>query len=195
MSDISGADRDALAFEALYVRHVTAVTAYFVRRLPEDEVDDAVAEVFTSAWRRFGDLPDEPLPWLYSTAAHHLAHARRGHARRTRLSGRIGGIRVDPGADATDEIVSEIDDRRLVNRAMAKLSERDAEVLRLWAWERLEPSEMAVVLGCSPGAARVRLHRAQRRMAALLEPPPRGALRGVSLGTTRDTSQTLEVTS
>jgi RNA polymerase sigma-70 factor (ECF subfamily) len=36
-------------------------------------------------------------------------------------------------------------------------------VLRLWAWDELEPRQLATVLGISANAAAVRLHRARRR--------------------------------
>ncbi len=42
--------------------------------------------------------------------------------------------------------------------------------LRLAYWEDLPADDIAVVLGCSPGAARVRLHRARKRAAAHLDP-------------------------
>ena len=50
------------------------------------------------------------------------------------------------------------------------LSAGDAEILRLAYWEDLPAVDIAVVLGCSPGAARVRLHRARKRAAAHLDP-------------------------
>jgi RNA polymerase sigma-70 factor (ECF subfamily) len=47
--------------------------------------------------------------------------------------------------------------------ALARLSERDREVLRLAAWEQLTIAELAVALRTSQAAAKVRLHRARRR--------------------------------
>jgi RNA polymerase sigma-70 factor (ECF subfamily) len=44
------------------------------------------------------------------------------------------------------------------------LSEEERELLMLMAWEGLRPAEIARVLGCSPSAARVRVHRARRRL-------------------------------
>lgn len=38
----------------------------------------------------------------------------------------------------------------------------------LVAWDDLTPAQAATVLGCSPGAARLRLHRARGRLAAEL---------------------------
>lgn len=54
-------------------------------------------------------------------------------------------------------------------RAMRGLSESDQEVLRLVLWEELTVSEAAVALECTAVAARVRMHRARRRLRRRLE--------------------------
>jgi RNA polymerase sigma-70 factor (ECF subfamily) len=41
----------------------------------------------------------------------------------------------------------------------------------LVAWEGLTPAEAAQALDCSPVAARIRLHRARKRLADALESP------------------------
>jgi RNA polymerase sigma-70 factor (ECF subfamily) len=41
-------------------------------------------------------------------------------------------------------------------------------VLALSAWEGLDHGQIAVVLGCSRNAVRIRMHRARRRLAARL---------------------------
>lgn len=48
--------------------------------------------------------------------------------------------------------------------ALTGLSAGDKEVLILWAWEGLEPREIAVVLDISVNAATIRLHRAKQRL-------------------------------
>jgi RNA polymerase sigma-70 factor (ECF subfamily) len=55
-----------------------------------------------------------------------------------------------------------------VYEALRALRPRDREVLLLTAWDGLNASEAAAVLGCSPTAYRIRLHRARRRLARLL---------------------------
>jgi RNA polymerase sigma-70 factor (ECF subfamily) len=55
-----------------------------------------------------------------------------------------------------------------VRAALARLRPDEQELLRLTEWERLSPAEAATVLGCSPGALRVRLHRARRHLAVAL---------------------------
>jgi RNA polymerase sigma-70 factor (ECF subfamily) len=53
--------------------------------------------------------------------------------------------------------------------ALAQLGERDREALLLHAWEGLDHADAGTVMGCSPGAFAVRLHRARRRFARELE--------------------------
>jgi hypothetical protein len=53
------------------------------------------------------------------------------------------------------------------------LSVADQEVLRLAAWEQLDTPALAYVLECSEVAARVRLHRATRRLRLLMTVPAR----------------------
>ena len=59
-------------------------------------------------------------------------------------------------------------DRRGARRASRRLGDADREILTLAGWEGLDGGQIAVVLGCSRNAARIRLHRARRRFAAAL---------------------------
>ena len=156
----------------LFGRHSKAVLAYARRRLDSaDDAEDVVVEVFATAWRRAADVPEEALPWLYATAANVIAHVIRSDARRTRLGTRLAAvhpIRDEANDDPADAIVDATDARAAVAAALDDLSESDAELIRLWAWEQLEPTEIAAVLGCSPGTARTRMHRARARLRAAL---------------------------
>lgn len=151
-------------FEGLYRRHAPAVMAYARRRLTDaQDSEDVVVEVFGIAWRRRRDLPDDPLPWLYATAGNVIAHMTRSHTRRGRL-----GAKLASQPDAAYEPQSAIDDAEPLRLAMSRLPESDQEVLRLWAWEDLDGPRLAQALGCSPGTARTRLHRARTRLRTTL---------------------------
>jgi RNA polymerase sigma-70 factor (ECF subfamily) len=56
--------------------------------------------------------------------------------------------------------------------ALVRLRDHDQEVLRLWAWEGLEPKEVAVVLGITANAAAVRLSRARAALRKELGKEP-----------------------
>ena len=58
---------------------------------------------------------------------------------------------------------------RWLNAALGELRPADRELLRLWAWEQLAPREIAVVLGITPNAASIRLHRATRKLRDRLQ--------------------------
>ena len=155
----------------LFGRHSKAVLAYARRRLDSaDDAEDVVVEVFATAWRRRADVPDEALPWLYATAANVIAHVIRSDARRTRLGTRLAAVHPirDEAPDPADAIADATDARAAVAAALDDLSEADAELIRLWAWEQLESAEIAAVLDCSPGTARTRMHRARARLRAAL---------------------------
>jgi len=67
--------------EQIYLEHGDAVRAYVRRRVPEELVDDAVADVFVVCVRRIDDVPGDPLPWLYGVARKTLANEGRRCAR------------------------------------------------------------------------------------------------------------------
>jgi RNA polymerase sigma factor (sigma-70 family) len=151
-------------FRALFARHYPAVYRYAGRRLGRDEAADAAAEAFTVAWRRMGHIPPEPdtLPWLYGVARRVVANAERSRRRRHRLAARAAAALTDedPAPDPSGVLM-----------ALQGLRPGDQEVLRLAAWEGLGPQEMGEVLGCSPNAAAIRLHRARRRLEHALDYP------------------------
>ncbi|MBS1888354.1 MAG: RNA polymerase sigma factor [Actinobacteria bacterium] len=158
---------DRLRFEACFRDHYADILAFAIRRQRDRQsAEDAASETFAVAWRRRGLIPERPLPWLYAIALRVLANQRRSGLRRRRLEERLAQERAMPAdvSDPTDALAR----RSAFAAVFARLGEDDREVLRLIAWEGLEPREAAVVLGCSYGAFRVRLHRARRRLGKQL---------------------------
>jgi RNA polymerase sigma factor (sigma-70 family) len=134
------------------------------RGLTSPDAEDLVAQTLEIAWRRIGDVPvAEPLPWLYAVAHNLWRNRVRRDRRRRELLARFRAS--PPTEDGEDPAVLE---PGVLRAALASLSDRDQEVLRLVAWDGLTPAEVAVVLGCTPVAARTRLHRARGRLAARL---------------------------
>jgi RNA polymerase sigma factor (sigma-70 family) len=151
-------------FDALFTEHQRAVLAYAIRRCPTlADAEDVVAETFTIAWRKVDGIPAEaPLPWLYAVARRVLANHRRGLGRRERLAALLRVEDVPTPLRAGDDLDGP------AFRALATLSPADQEVLRLVAWEELGNGEIAQVLGITPNAVAIRLHRARARLAAAL---------------------------
>lgn len=150
-------------FEAAFEAHHRAVLAYALRRTrAEADAEDAVAETFAVAWRRIDQMPvpELALPWLLGVARRVLANQRRSLLRRVQLGLRLGAQPQPPA-----EVFSV---RGPAVEALEHLRPDDQELLRLLAWDGLTHAEAGRVLGVSPNAVAIRLHRARRRFAAEL---------------------------
>lgn len=160
---------DSAWLTALFGSHSRAVRAFAFRRVAADVVDDVVAEVFLVAWRSRSRVPsdDRVVPWLYRTATNVIGHHYRGAARRRSYETRSYEARTAEG-DLAPDWAEAVADQITIVRAMSLLSDQDAEVLRLAYWEDLPAVDLGLVLGCTPGAARVRLHRARSHLQQVL---------------------------
>ena len=154
-------------FDALYVAHFESIRAYCARRLPAQEANDAVAEVFVTVWVRLDDVPagDGALPYLYGIARNKVAHSRRSFGRRARLRRRVLGVGGTVVPDPESVVVAR-SDTDLVTRALESLRPADQEIIRLRAWEELSAAELAVALDVAEPTARKRLSRALGRLGA-----------------------------
>lgn len=158
-----------LARRELFERVATDVyeplQRYLRRRARVDDAADALAETLLVVWRRLEEVPDDPLPWCYGVARRCLANQRRSDTRRMRLVQRaasqhdvVVGRAVDP------QQAIESGDPALAS-AIELLTDAEAEVVRLWAFEQLEPRKIAVALDMTPNAVSVALTRAKRKLA------------------------------
>ncbi|MFE3455653.1 RNA polymerase sigma factor [Nonomuraea sp. NPDC059194] len=155
-------------FEEIYTAHYPDILAYVRRRTNSpDDAADALAETFTTAWRRVADIPGGARArlWLYGVARRVLANGRRAESRRSELVERLGA-QLAVWAEASGPAGT--DDLDAVREAFRRLNPDDREMLALVSWEGLSSEEIATVLGCSRGAARLRLHRARKRLAGEL---------------------------
>ena len=92
-----------------------------------------------------------------------LANHYRGERRRLALADRL--------RDSLHEAVPppEVREPTAVEQALERLPDDDRELLRLLAWEELAREEIAVAMGLSRGAVRVRLHRARAKLRQAME--------------------------
>ena len=153
-------------YEALAALVWDPLQRYLRRRCAPDLADDVLADVLLVLWRRLDDVPaGSELPWSYAVARGCLANARRSEERRLSLVSRLRRERP-VGVPVPDD---------RVGAALTRLRPADAEVLRLWAWEGLEPRDLATVLECSAGAAASRLSRARAALRDQLRQDDAGA--------------------
>jgi RNA polymerase sigma-70 factor, ECF subfamily len=166
-------DEERRRFEELFRDHYDAVLRYAVARADVEAAKDAAAATFLVAWRRRGELPDQPLPWLLAVTRRTLADQHRSRDRFTALTRKLA---AQPDAAAAEpDPAEQVGGPAAVLAALAALRAADQELLRLVAWEGLTNAEIAVVLGCPRFVVGARLHRARQRLrgalAAAGEPP------------------------
>ena len=154
-------------FAGLYDQYYRNILRYALQHAEQGSAEDVASEAFLIAWRRWPDVPEPALPWLLGVARNLLRkQAEAGHRRRL-LADQIATLTTAADVvawDAAEHVV----ERVTALQALASLPERDVEVLTLVTWHGLDPRSAGAVLGCSPRAFTVRLHRARHRLAQAL---------------------------
>lgn len=157
-------------FRPFFTAHYDQIARYCLRRLPVDLAADATAETFGVAWRRRDRMPegDAAIAWLYGVARNVVRNHSRARGRAVRLATKLAHARSQPVGSAESTVLrSAIDDS--LQWALDQLNDADREIVRLRALEDLAPTQIAQVLGCSPGTARKRLTRATERLRRALD--------------------------
>lgn len=150
-------------FERLAEEVYEPLQRYARRRADADSVDDIVSDTMLTLWRRLEDVPPNAvLPWTYGVARRTLANHRRAAGRHLTLVRRVQA-EPRPAPPVDDPLDPEL------HAALDSLPVGDREVLHLWAWEQLEPAEIAIALGLTANAAAIRLHRAKKKLGENLE--------------------------
>ena len=157
-------------FVEIYEQHYRKVYAYCARRTAPDQVDDAVADTFLTAWRKIDEVPADEgiLPWLYAVAYRVLGHQWRSTSRRNRLNKKLQAIGVEYADAPEGSLVLDLESRQVLD-ALSRLRRADQELLRLTVWEELKHAEIAQVLGIGTVAVKKRASRARKSLARELE--------------------------
>ena len=153
--------RDPLADPAPLIRRVYSYVAYRVG--DGVEAEDLTSETFERALRYRGSYDPkrgEPVAWLI------------GIARRCIEGGRLRpepAASVEEAADPIDLEESAVE-RLTVEDAVARLDERDRELIALRYGSDLSARQIGELLELRTNAVEVALHRALGRLRKLLEP-------------------------
>jgi RNA polymerase sigma factor (sigma-70 family) len=153
------------AMGELFERHHGPLFGYLVKLTGNRTAAEDIAQVvfqrmlkYRHTYRTDGSFT----AWMY-----HLARrCASDHFRKA------GPVVVDPSeleshadeARLADEAAASRDDHELLHRALGRLDREDREVLLLSRLQELSFAEVAAILECSVGAARVRAHRALRTL-------------------------------
>ena len=166
------------AFGEFYDRHAEALLGFFARRTWDaQEAADLTAETFAVAFasrRRYRDTGAPAYAWLLGIARHQLGRAVRRRCVDDRARRRLGIERIELD-DASLARIEELADlsalRPSLAAALEQLPSGTARAVSLRVADDLPYAEVAQRLGCSEGAARVRVTRGLTQLADLLEAP------------------------
>jgi RNA polymerase sigma factor (sigma-70 family) len=156
-------------FEELYADTRIGILGYLVRRVssPSDAAD-LLAQTYLTVWQRMDVVPSDGTArmWLYGVARRVLANHRRHEKVERTLA---HALRADLTVALTQiEASSDSPYSEMIGQSLDTLGADDREVIELSAWEQLTPTEIACVIGMSPNAVRVRLHRARNALRSEL---------------------------
>jgi RNA polymerase sigma-70 factor (ECF subfamily) len=170
------------AFAELVRGHAGRLRAVAARLLRGDaDADDVVQEAFLSAVRKLGDFEGRCRlgTWLHRIVVNHALmrlRSRRG-AVETPVDDLLPGF-AENGTFAEDpaewrlgphEMLCREESRRAVAECIDRLPETHRVAIVLRDVEGLDNAEVAEALGVTPGAAKVRVHRARQALKTLLE--------------------------
>jgi RNA polymerase sigma-70 factor (ECF subfamily) len=131
--------------------------------VPPADIDDAVQQVFIVLGRKLVVVrPGSERGFLYRTAVHVAAHARRGLARKRELFGELPEMAVDEAG--ADELIDSRRARDRIERALAKLPSKLQVILTLHDIEQKTMLEIATALGVPSGTVASRLRRGRARL-------------------------------
>lgn len=179
---------DPLAFELL-VRREMPVLLRVARRFMKSEEDarDAVQDAFVAAYRSIGTFGAHARlsTWLHRIVVNACLMRLRAQRRRPEedIEEYLPRFREDghqlAGSEQWSETAETILERTelqgIVRQSIDQLPDTYREVLLLRDIEELSTDETAAMLGVTPNAVKIRLHRARQALRALLDPWMRSA--------------------
>ena len=161
---IAEARSNPAVFVQLYRRHYDAVFRYCVHRLFERQAaEDVTSDVFLKAVEnihRFKGNEQQFRNWLYRIATNAVNNYLRKTARRNRL---LKVAREQANSQVAD-CVESADKLALLKEAVFALKPRYQTIITLRFFENLKLTEIAEVLGSSPGTVRSQLARALAKL-------------------------------
>ena len=155
-------------FENFYREHLPFVRMFLARRVDDPfAVADLTADVFLRAIRAASTYRRDlgaPRAWMVGIARNVVADHRRLRAREDAAVHRLAARRLldDDSAQRIVERITATAEARVLLASIADLPAALRDVVELVAVDELSVTDAAAVLQISPGAARVRYHRARR---------------------------------
>lgn len=164
--------QDPSLFGPIYDRHARDVLAFFYRRTASADLSgELTAETFAAALSSRHTFRDgsSVRGWLFGIARHQLGRYLRRKRVDTIARRRLGMAAVLIDDTTIERLEAQIDLQRAIQRLAPEieaLSPRLREALVMRVLDGMPYSSIARRLGCSEGAARVRVSRALTQLSA-----------------------------
>lgn len=149
------------SFDQLFLEQYSRVVLIAYRVLGDRQAaEDIAQEVFLSFYGKVDASEDWAPSWLWAASAHKALNMARGEKRR---QGRELRVLPSTGATGPEEDAIASQQRRVVRAALARIPQRQAEVLVLWA-SGLSYADIAVAVGVRPSGVGTLVCRAQHAL-------------------------------
>jgi RNA polymerase sigma-70 factor (ECF subfamily) len=160
---------DEAAFAALYRDGQPVLLRYLRVAAEPGTAEDVAGETWLHVVRGLKDFRGDEQAWrgwLVTTARRRAIDAGRLRDRRPTVPLEAGD--EPPPAPPAEAVALEGLDTAAALALVARLPPQQAEAVVLRVVAGLEPKQVGAILGCSPGAVRVAVHRGLKRLAELL---------------------------
>jgi RNA polymerase sigma-70 factor (ECF subfamily) len=173
------------AFGELYERHVRRIYNYiFYRTGNRQDAEDLTARVFQRALRHIGRFEDKGVPfsaWLYRIAHNLVANFHRDRSRRPVVP-LEESFYLTSTAEHPEAHTINLEERRMLLRAVRRLPDDRQQLLILKYVERLSNAEIGDIMGRTEGAIKSLYHRTLNTLRAEVKELEREALEGSESG-------------
>jgi RNA polymerase sigma factor (sigma-70 family) len=150
-------------FNDLFRSYLSEASRFIARRTKPEDVEDLAADLFALAWQKRDSIPKGlELPWLYKSARYLISNHNRKQQGRTSILATLQEPQSAPSAESI--ALADLD----LAEAWKGLNTKEKEILSLWAFEGLEPKQLAVALEKSENACAIALSRAKSKLIQLL---------------------------
>ena len=145
---------DQGAFASLYDRYARFIHGVLLARVPREDVEDLVQDVFLSAWHRLEALRDPAAfgGWLSTIARNRATDFHRSA---------VPSIELPDDLTAHDGSAAQVEAIGIL-KIIQQLPEAYRETLVLRLVEGMTGPEIAVRTGLTPASVRVNLHRGMK---------------------------------
>jgi RNA polymerase sigma-70 factor (ECF subfamily) len=186
---LAAREGDRAAFGGLYARYARMVHGILLARVPPNDVDDLVQDVFLRALPKLCDLRDAARfgPWLAAITRNRA----NDYYRQTRAVAAVTESLPEDEAELPASNTAPNAEAAAILKFVRSLPDAYGETLILRLVEGMTGPEIAARTGLTPGSVRVNLHRGMQQLREKLSQASLGgAIQPESIGGRNSTAQT-----